>query len=321
MIQVWDPGLGFSVRGKRFEMESSQHLLRVMLQTVRDAVVITDSSAQIQMLNISAEALTGWAAPQAVGRSVDEVIDLRKSDGTLSQVDPVRAVFRENTQFNSDEYLLLMGKNGISSSVQVTATPVHDSMGRVEGCVLAIHDVSEALQLAKRITYLSNFDPLTGLPNRILLMDRMEQATRLADRNSDHLAIIFVDLDRFGAIRDSCTNSVADEMLKEMAERLNAALRESDTVCRLGGDEFVIMATGVKSISDIEAVAAKLLVEVAKPHTIGDQTLQTTCSIGISIYPRDASDGETLMRLADRALRQAKLDGRNRYQFAKPDAR
>jgi len=300
-------------------MQSSPHLLRVLLQTVRDAVVTTDSSAQILMLNRAAEAMTGWPAAEAVGRPVGEVIDLRKNDGSQFEVDPVRAVLRENKHFNSTENLLLMGKNGVNTSVQITASPVHDSVGQVEGCVLALHDVSEALQLAKRIAYLSNYDHLTGLPNRILLMDRMEQATRLADRNNDRLAVIFVDLDRFGAIRTSCTNSVADEMLKEMAARINAALRESDTVCRLGGDEFVIMVTGVKSISDIEAVAAKLLVEIAKRHKIGNQILQTTCSIGISIYPRDASDGETLMRLADRALRQAKQDGRNCFRFAKSD--
>lgn len=300
-------------------MQSSPHLLRVLLQTVRDAVVTTDSSAQILLLNRAAEAMTGWLAAEAVGRPVGEVIDLRKNDGSQFEVDPVRAVLRENKHFNSTENLLLMGKNGVNTSVQITASPVHDSVGQVEGCVLALHDVSEALQLAKRIAYLSNYDHLTGLPNRILLMDRMEQATRLADRNNDRLAVIFVDLDRFGAIRTSCTNSVADEMLKEMAARINAALRESDTVCRLGGDEFVIMVTGVKSISDIEAVAAKLLVEIAKPHKIGNQILQTTCSIGISIYPRDASDGETLMRLADRALRQAKQDGRNCFRFAKSD--
>jgi len=300
-------------------MQSSPHLLRVLLQTVRDAVVTTDSSAQILLLNRAAEAMTGWPAAEAVGRPVGEVIDLRKNDGSQFEVDPVRAVLRENKHFNSTENLLLMGKNGVNTSVQITASPVHDSVGQVEGCVLALHDVSEALQLAKRIAYLSNYDHLTGLPNRILLMDRMEQATRLADRNNDRLAVIFVDLDRFGAIRTSCTNSVADEMLKEMAARINAALRESDTVCRLGGDEFVIMVTGVKSISDIEAVAAKLLVEIAKRHKIGNQILQTTCSIGISIYPRDASDGETLMRLADRALRQAKQDGRNCFRFAKSD--
>lgn len=300
-------------------MQSSPHLLRVLLQTVRDAVVTTDSSAQILLLNRAAEAMTGWLAAEAVGRPVGEVVDLRKNDGSQFEVDPVRAVLRENKHFNSTENLLLMGKNGVNTSVQITASPVHDSVGQVEGCVLALHDVSEALQLAKRIAYLSNYDHLTGLPNRILLMDRMEQATRLADRNNDRLAVIFVDLDRFGAIRTSCTNSVADEMLKEMAARINAALRESDTVCRLGGDEFVIMVTGVKSISDIEAVAAKLLVEIAKRHKIGNQILQTTCSIGISIYPRDASDGETLMRLADRALRQAKQDGRNCFRFAKSD--
>lgn len=300
-------------------MQSSPHLLRVLLQTVRDAVVTTDSSAQILLLNRAAEAMTGWPAAEAVGRPVGEVVDLRKNDGSQFEVDPVRAVLRENKHFNSTENLLLMGKNGVNTSVQITASPVHDSVGQVEGCVLALHDVSEALQLAKRIAYLSNYDHLTGLPNRILLMDRMEQATRLADRNNDRLAVIFVDLDRFGAIRTSCTNSVADEMLKEMAARINAALRESDTVCRLGGDEFVIMVTGVKSISDIEAVAAKLLVEIAKRHKIGNQILQTTCSIGISIYPRDASDGETLMRLADRALRQAKQDGRNCFRFAKSD--
>jgi diguanylate cyclase (GGDEF)-like protein len=302
-------------------MQNSPHLLRVTLQSIRDAVVTTDRAARVQMLNRAAEAMTGWTSAEAAGEAIEEIVDLHQTGSAPALPNPAHQVLRDNVRSDISQPVMLIGKGGQRTAVQVTASPLPDSGGEVEGCVLILHDVSEALRLAERISYLSNQDLLTGLPNRILLMDRLEQSTRVADRNNDQVAVLFVDLDHFTEIRAACGNAVADELLKEAAARMIACLRESDSVCRLGGDEFVIMITGVKFLADVDAVAEKLLTEVAAPLAIGEHTLQTTCSIGISIYPHDACDAETLMRRADGAMHQAKRSGRNRHLFANVEAR
>ena len=300
-------------------MQNPPNLLRVTLQSIRDAVVTTDQTARIRMFNRAAEALTGWSSAEAVGRPIEEVIALRKGDSDFPS--PAYSVLRDNARVDLAEHLDLIGKGGRNTAVQVTASPLNNALDEVEGCVLILHDVSEAIHLADRMSYLAHHDPLTGLPNRILLMDRLEQGTRFADRKSDQLAVIFVDLDRFAELRNSFGNAAVEDLLKEVAYRMIAALRESDTVCRLGGGEFVIMVPGVRNIADVESVAAKLLVEIARPHPIGEQILQTTCSIGVSVYPGDATDAETLMRLADAALQQAKREGRDRYLFFRSPSR
>ena len=306
-------------------MQSSPNLLRVTLQSIRDAVVTTDQAACVQMLNRTAEALTGWSSAEAAAKPIEQVVDLRENrlrrsgpgEDVIPRFNPVHAAMRDGLRVDIEESLLLVAKDGRRTQVQITASPLRDPAGQVEGCVLVLHDLSEAMQLAERFSYQAHHDPLTGLPNRILLVDRLEQATKAADRHNDQVAVIFVDLDHFSRIKASFGNGPAEEMLKESAFRILATLRESDTVSRLGTDEFVIMVTGVNSVADVEAVSAKLLEEIAKPHFVGEHTLQTSCSIGISIYPRDATDAGTLMRLADGAMHQAKREGRNRYLFAK----
>ena len=304
-------------------MQNPQNLLQVTLQSIRDAVVTTDLEARVQILNRAAESMTGWSSSEAAGKSIEEVIELRVEGSGNLVPNPVRKALGGDSKVEDAEYLMLIGKDGCRTTVHVTASPLHSSTGQIEGSIIVLHDANEALILAERISYLAHHDSLTGLPNRILLVDRLEQGTRFSDRYNDQVAVIFVDLDHFGQIKATIGNPFADNLLKEMADRMNATLRESDTVSRLGMDEFVIMVPGVKSLADIDGVAAKLVDEIARPFVLSngseEHTIRATCSIGISVYPRDASDVETLMRLADGAMHQAKRDGRNRYLFAKPE--
>ena len=301
-------------RKNQRDMQNPLNLLRVTLQSIRDAVVTTDSSARVEALNPAAEKLTGWSTADAAGKPIEEVIPLYATSGNPPPENPLLQALREGSPIADDRHFLLAARDGRRTAVQVTAAPLED------GCVLILHDVNEAFQLAERISYRAHHDPLTGLPNRILLVDRLEQGTKFSDRNSDQVAVISVDLDNFLEIKETYGNTVSDELLKEAAFRMLAVLRESDTVCRLGADEFVLMVPGVKSVADVESVAAKLLIEIARPLEIGGHTVNTTCSIGISVYPHDASDAGTLMRLADGALHQARQQGRNRYVFARPDS-
>jgi diguanylate cyclase (GGDEF)-like protein/PAS domain S-box-containing protein len=297
-------------------MPDPHQLLRLTLESVRDAIVTTDAVGRVQIINTSAQEMTGWSQSEAHGRPVEEVVNLREYGSDNAKPNPAYTALRNDEKVTNASPSLLVGRDGRRLGVHVSATPLDDRSGGTEGCLLILHDASDALRLAERMAYMAQHDPLTGLPNRILLVDRLEQGTRLSDRNSEPLAVIFVDLDHFHQINEVYGHASADQLLKEVSYRLADALRESDTVCRLGGDEFVLLLLGVKSHADIESLAAKVLSEVARPFPIGEHTVQTTCSIGVSVYPQNATDAGTLMRLADGAMHKAKQSGRNCSVFA-----
>jgi diguanylate cyclase (GGDEF)-like protein len=158
-------------------------------------------------------------------------------------------------------------------------------------------------------------DPLTGLPNRILLDDRLEQAIRSAARDRHEFALLFVDLDRFKPVNDAHGHKVGDELLKVVAHRLRNCLRAADTVARTGGDEFVVVLHRIQSEAGIKDVGEKILAELSRPFGIGGLDLEISCSIGASIYPRDGIELQTLIVKADAAMYSAKKSGRSRLSF------
>jgi diguanylate cyclase (GGDEF)-like protein/PAS domain S-box-containing protein len=302
------------------QMPDLHHFLRITLESVRDGVVITDRDARVQTMNAAAQAMTGWSNAEALGQPVEAVVNFREYGSDHPLPNPVYAALSGKRKVETPGHSLLVGRDGRRLGVHSSATYVEGQDGESQGCLLVFYDASEALRLAERMSYLAQHDPLTGLPNRILLVDRLEQGTRLSDRTRESLAVVFVDLDHFHRINETYSHAVADQLLKEVGYRLSDALRESDTVCRLGGDEFVLLLQGLKSRADVEALADKLLAEIARPYLFGEHTIHTTCSIGISLYPRNASDAGTLMRLADGAMHTAKLEGRDRCVFASSEA-
>ena len=170
-----------------------------------------------------------------------------------------------------------------------------------------------------RLRAMSQHDVLTDLPNRLLLKDRLTQAISRARRNHKQLAVLFLDLDGFKHINDSLGHAVGDKLLQSVAARISACVRESDTVSRQGGDEFVILLSEVKQAADAAICAAKIISELKREHSIGEHCLRVTVSIGLSSYPSDGEDGETLLKNADTAMYHAKEYGRDNYQFFRPD--
>ena len=182
------------------------------------------------------------------------------------------------------------------------------------------HTLAEEIEKAKvRMAHLAQHDALTDLPNRILLNDRLGQAIALARRQGKQLAVMFLDLDRFKHINDSLGHAVGDQLLQSVAKRLTAGVRSSDTVCRQGGDEFVILLADIEHAGDAALSAQKILAALTVPHRIDQRELHVTVSIGISIYPQDGQDADTLIKSADTAMYHAKEGGRNNYQFFEPD--
>ncbi|MBS1230124.1 MAG: response regulator receiver modulated diguanylate cyclase/phosphodiesterase with sensor(s) [Proteobacteria bacterium] len=166
-----------------------------------------------------------------------------------------------------------------------------------------------------RLLYLAYYDVLTGRPNRVLLYDRLEQGLKAARRNESLLAVIFVDLDNFKRVNDTLGHSIGDTLLREVASRLVLCVRDTDTVGRLGGDEFGIILPGIGSTEDVAMVARKLIESCARPHVIDGHELFVSASVGITVFPDDATDSENLVRNADTAMYRAKDLGRNTYQF------
>jgi len=186
----------------------------------------------------------------------------------------------------------------------------------LESLERAVAERTTELQDAQaRAQHLADHDALTGLPNRRLLEDRLTQALALSQRNREHTAVMFVDLDRFKTINDSLGHSVGDVLLKEVSQRLINQLRTGDTICRIGGDEFVLVLPQIKRTSDVAQIAGKVIEQLSLPVVVEERELMVTSSIGIAVFPDDGRDAETLIRNADAAMYHAKEAGRANYQF------
>lgn len=195
--------------------------------------------------------------------------------------------------------------------INISAVGEHD----VTFFVLVFTDITEQKAAEDELRYLANYDALTGLPNRALLMDRIQHGIEQAKRQQRSLALCFIDLDKFKHINDSLGHDIGDLLLKEVARRLKLTLRDSDTVARLGGDEFVILLEGYKNNDNISHVARKMLAVISEPMQFGSDSVGVSPSIGIAVFPDDALNGTELMKHADVAMYHAKEAGRNNFQF------
>ena len=254
----------------------------------------------------------GFDSPQELMASLRDI-------GRQLYVDPTR---REEfmrivkargsvTGFESQVYR----KNGGIIWISENARLVHGEDGRPLGYEGTVEDITERRLYQARIERQANYDTLTGLANRSLLQDRLEQALLTATSFGTHIAVAFVDLDRFKYINDSLGHHVGDELLKEVAARIQACVRECDTVARLGGDEFVLLINGHSGPESVRHLMERLLVAVAQPWTIDQGEFHVSCSIGVALHPEDGEDARTLLKHADSAMYRAKDSGRNNFQF------
>jgi diguanylate cyclase (GGDEF)-like protein len=226
---------------------------------------------------------------------------------------------QQNSTVGLSANCILVRRDGYECAIEDSAAPIHDRDGQVTGAVIVFHDVSMARAMVLEMSRLAKHDILTDLPNRLTLSDRLTQAISLARRNHNQLAVLFLDLDGFKRINDSLGHSIGDKLLQSVAERLSTCVRKSDTVSRLAGDEFVILLPEVTHAADAAVSAVKIITELKKEHTLGEHRLRVTVSIGVSTYPDNGDDAETLIKNADTAMYHAKQSGRDNYQFFTPD--
>jgi diguanylate cyclase (GGDEF)-like protein/PAS domain S-box-containing protein len=291
---------------------------QVTLNSIGDAVVCTDVAGNVTFLNPIAEALSGWSANEAVGQPFVQVFRIIDVLDHRHSVDLMSVAIEADKSLNLPEGSILIRRDGAESAIEDSTAPIHDRRGRVTGGVMVFHDVTQARAMSQKMSHLAQYDYLTDLPNRLLLNDRLSQAICAAHRLQQHLAVLFVDVDRFKHVNDSLGHAIGDKLLLSIAQRLVASVRSSDTISRQGGDEFVVILSSVAHEADAALSAQKILTVAGMPHRVEAHELEITLSVGISIYPGDGMDAETLVKNADTAMLNAKDNGRNNYQFFRP---
>ena len=299
---------------ERKRTEEQLRLAAGVFESSGEAIVITDAQRRIVTVNSAFSSITGYSADEVAGRTPYSLCaGVRSPERDQEIWDQVeRSGYWQGEVWDRR-------RNGETFPKWLTVSAVRDRDAQVVNYIGIFSDISERKEHEERVRHLAHHDFLTDLPNRMLLNDRLAQSIARAQRAGKQLAIMFLDLDRFKNVNDSLGHSVGDELLREVGRRLKACVRASDTVSRLGGDEFVVLIPEVSDLADVAVAAQKILDTVGRPYSIGGHELVSTPSVGVSVYPSDGQDVETLLRNADAAMYHAKELGRNNYQFFTQD--
>ncbi|WP_329742199.1 EAL domain-containing protein [Dyella sp. A6] len=301
---------------KRMEEDlfEAYNRLERMLDSIGDAVISCDRTLRITMMNPVAVKMTGWTEQDAIGQPFDTVVRLVDTESGKPSLNPLKVAIRENRVVGLQTDSALLQRDGTPVPVEDSASPVHDSDGRIVGGIMVFHDVSEARAMAMKMSHLAQHDYLTELPNRILFEDRLSRA--LESMQPENVgAVMFVDLDHFKHINDSLGHPAGDQVLKTVSERLRLAVRPDDTVSRQGGDEFVILLNQLADPRDAARVAERIIQSLESGVELNGQKLHLSASIGISMFPLDSNDSKSLLKQADTALYHAKQAGRGRFSY------
>ncbi len=295
---------------------------RGLLEAAPDAMVVVNEEGDIVILNLQAEKQFGYRRDELLGQKVTNIIPIGFAERLIA--DSTRTAAEALAQqIGTGIELTARRKDGSAFPIEIMLSPLESAEEIL--VTAAIRDISvrkvaeaAALAMTLQMAHSAEHDFLTGLPNRMLLNDRVGQAIALAQRHAYKVAILFLDVDGFKHINDSLGHPIGDKLLKSIAERLIGCVRASDTVSRQGGDEFVVLLSEVEQEEDTAILARRMLQQVMQTHTINGQDLHITASIGVSVYPDDGMNAETLIKNADTAMYQAKEKGRQSYQFFKP---
>jgi diguanylate cyclase (GGDEF)-like protein/PAS domain S-box-containing protein len=298
-------------------IEQERKRMERILSSTTEGICGIDEKMECQFINEAAAELFGRTIEECVGKNID---DLMQTDADEDAGTPIAHALRTGNAVRLVEHTIRKGIQSIP--VLYSCSPVMKK-DQVTGAVVTIVDVSEIKKAEEALRHQALHDALTALPNRKAFEERLSQELSKARATNQMVAVLFVDLDRFKSVNDSLGHTVGDILLKEVAFRLETILcnngKPVDMVARLGGDEFILLLTDVKSPQELNIVAEKILEEVQQPVTINRNTVRITTSTGITLFPTDADDANTLFKNADTALYKAKAAGRNKYQFYNQD--
>ena len=300
-----------AARAQRELRETNQFATEI-IEHAGEGIVVYDRELRYVVWNHFMEELTGLTGEDVLGRKATEVFPHLQEQ----QVDELieRALDGEPVSAPDAHYYIPgTARRGWVSAVY---RPHYDSAGAVSGVIGLIRDITERKQAEQQIEYQAYHDALTGLANRRLFQEHLSLALALAGRHNRLVAVLFLDLDHFKLVNDTLGHTTGDALLKLVAARLKGCVREGDTVARVGGDEFTIVLQEVEKKEDAAAVAQKVLHAIAEPIDLSDQRFYVTTSVGITTFPDDGDDAETLLKNADNAMYRAKAQGRNTYQMS-----
>ncbi|MBI3903324.1 MAG: EAL domain-containing protein [Nitrosomonadales bacterium] len=294
---------------ERKDAEAQLRLTAKIFESSHDAITITDIEGTIISINPAFSRITGYSAEEVVGRN-PRILNSGKQ-GKEFYVEMWRCIL-QNGYWSGEVWN--RGKDGGAYAGRLTISALRDETDKVTHYIGVTSDITEYKTAQERIRNLAYFDQLTDLPNRSLLRDRVNQLILASQRDKRGFAVVFIDLDNFKNVNDSLGHYAGDQLLQMVAIRLRDSVREMDTVSRLGGDEFVVVLPEV-SIEDAHQVARKIIGQVASSYLIKERYMTVTASLGISMYPADAQDLDSLLKHADTALYRAKGKGKNDYVF------
>jgi len=295
------------------EQQKAQDELKLVASVFSNSplgIMITDARGIILRVNAAFSSITGYTLAEAIGQSP-----------RLLRSDIHNELFYQNlwaalTEFGEWEgEIWNRRKSGEVFPEWSTISAIYDVDGQISYYINSFTDISEKKISEDRVYHLAHYDVLTDLPNRALFLERLGQGVKQAKRSKKKLAVLFLDLDNFKVVNDTLGHASGDILLKEIALHLKGTIRDTDVVARLGGDEFTIILSGIELTQDIADVAEKIMAVTSAPVTLAGKDVMVSASLGISIYPDDAEDADTLLKDADIAMYRAKSEGKNNYQF------
>jgi diguanylate cyclase (GGDEF)-like protein/PAS domain S-box-containing protein len=297
------------------ESKESEARYRGLLEAAPDAMVVVNQDGEIVLLNVQAEKQFGYRRDELVGQKVKNIIpegfaERLIADGTRSAAEALAQEIGTGIELTGRR------KDGSEFPIEIMLSPLKGAESVL--VTAAIRNITTRKKAEALMIHSSEHDFLTGLPNRMLLSDRVNQAIRMAIRHKRKVAVLFLDLDGFKHINDSLGHPTGDKLLQSVGKRLVDCVRGSDTVSRQGGDEFVVLLSEEEDSEDASITAKRMQRAVAEAHFIDQHDLHVTCSVGVSVYPDDGLNAETLIKNADTAMYQAKANGRQKYQYFKP---
>ena len=294
--------------------QSRLQLAASVFSHAREGIIITDAKGRMIDVNETFSLITGYSRDEVLGKNPSMLQSGRQGPDFYSAM---WKTMRSEGHWSGEMWN--RRKDGSVYAELITISAVNDAQGTPQNYVALFTDVTNIKEHQKQLEHIGHYDALTNLPNRVLLADRMRQAMAQSQRRDQSLAVVYLDLDGFKAVNDTHGHSVGDELLIAVAQRMQEALRDGDTLARIGGDEFVAVLGDLEHPQACEPVLERLLIAASSPVSVAGVVLQVSASVGVTLYPQDAADADQLLRHADHAMYQAKQAGKNRYHLFDTD--
>ncbi|MGO1502748.1 MAG: putative bifunctional diguanylate cyclase/phosphodiesterase [Marinobacter sp.] len=303
----------------RRTLTAERRRLQLTLGNIGDGILCTDVEGRINYLNPAAETILGCLQNDVLGKLVGDILVM--VDETSGR--PVRSMsymtLKTHQQEAHPSEIVLLRNDGERVTLEEIVVPLLDADEHFFGVVVTLRDVSKVRGLNEQLAHMATHDALTGLPNRALLKDRLAQELAHAERHGGWVGLMYLDLDLFKEVNDMLGHPAGDELLRQVAGRLEDCVRRTDTVCRVGGDEFIILVGEFDAMESLHELGAKIAASLTAEFQLDSDAVAISTSVGISVFPEDGEDPETLIKHADTAMYQAKAYGRNNVQFFAPE--